>query len=1255
MRSLGLRLGALGIARAASAPLSPTIDLKAGVDGQIVLPGKLLANGSSPSAGDLYMVPVHGGDTIDPSVSKVAYAPKKAGEWPIWGARRVENFWPAVTFLDGGTVVNATGHTVSGASVSLAGASSYYYRRVNRTTAVGERMACRLLVSAEAPCVTGLRISGQYGNLQSVSRLASLTPEPQWFSISTIIGFVEAGPMISFEVGLDNRSAVVGAGSTAFGIAITVHKVQVEFVPDITQSVASEYLDPTQNYGFGANGVRYFTHKCGNAVDGNGVLTEAAGAAIPDIQGFRPQPATTNKIRYSKATGSTSGVLGSGGVLPSGWAQLYADNGISLTIVGSGQQDGLPYVDIRLSGTKTTGQPQTAIFPELSSYAVAASGQTWTGSFFVALIAGSLTNITNLQIETLGRKDDATGTSDSAYTIFTPTSTLARYSAARVMADALTTRASTSLRVYYPLNVPIDLTLRIAVPQLEQLPFPTSPILTGGADGSRLTDLSLVGSVEVGTEVTVYADVDVPADSIPSERIIGTDGTNSPALMYFTSGLQFGIWNGTESRHMTAGVSLGRHRGIVRVRNQLAEVFVDGVKIASIVNGAAPFTPLTGSRLLAIGNHTSGSYYAGPITIRGVKLWPRHALNDAQCERLTLETVPAAEIDGDFASELRLPSQLLANGSSPSSGDQYLVPVYGGTSKTVYRSKKAGEWPIWGARRVENFCLDPNPANWSKWQSGSGLLPTITANYAAGPDGLMTAARAELSQGGGVGSSWVYYNAVSTTWAGKAGCRIWLKSADGNTYIIGLVPYYSRVGSFEVGPEWRCYGVVQSFSASANAIRVGIGLGSGASPTADILIATTGDYGPMCEDLSGMDQTGPSEFVAAGQNYGFGANGVRYFPYACGNSVDAGYVLTEARGAAIPDVQGFRPQPASTNKVRNNRMAGAVAGSPGTLPTNWVLGSLSGVSTEILGAGVQDGLPYIDIRYSGTPSATSNVTILFDASTHAVAATGQTWAASAFVSLLAGSLANVTQIHVSVDERSSAGTYLSNSGTAFVPTGTLQRYTKAHTLIQATAGRVTGSLRVDLTNGLAVDFTLRIAAPQLEQLAFASSPILTSSADGARLEDVPSLGNVDTGRDFTLFVETTLAGASDYTQLISLDDGSTNNRISLAYGAGSIATVARGLTMTGGVAAATEQQQAISPSTGRARIIYRHRNGSYALFLNGTKYEVSGTVHAARTLIAHIGARSEASGQSHTRTPITASRIWPSRALNDETCKRLTQ
>lgn len=194
-----------------------------------------------------------------------------------------------------------------------------------------------------------------------------------------------------------------------------------------------------------------------------------------------------------------------------------------------------------------------------------------------------------------------------------------------------------------------------------------------------------------------------------------------------------------------------------------------------------------------------------------------------------------------------------------------------------------------------------------------------------------------------------------------------------------------------------------------------------------------------------------------------------------------------------------------------------------------------------------------------------------------------------------------------------------------------------------------------MTNGLAVDFTLRIAAPQLEQLAFASSPILTSSADGARLEDVPSLGNVDTGRDFTLFVETTLAGASDYTQLISLDDGSTNNRISLAYGAGSIATVARGLTMTGGVAAATEQQQAISPSTGRARIIYRHRNGSYALFLNGTKYEVSGTAHAARTLIAHIGARSEASGQSHTRTPITASRIWPSRALNDETCKRLTQ
>ena len=66
---------------------------------------------------------------------------------------------------------------------------------------------------------------------------------------------------------------------------------------------------------------------------------------------------------------------------------------------------------------------------------------------------------------------------------------------------------------------------------------------------------------------------------------------------------------------------------------------------------------------------------------------------------------------------------------------------------------------------------------------------------------------------------------------------------------------------------------------------------------------------------------------------------------------------------------GFLIEESRTNSIRNNTMQGAVAGTPGTNPTNWdIVVSGTGITQQIVGTGTEDGITYIDVRFSGTGS-----------------------------------------------------------------------------------------------------------------------------------------------------------------------------------------------------------------------------------------------------------------------------------------------
>lgn len=98
--------------------------------------------------------------------------------------------------------------------------------------------------------------------------------------------------------------------------------------------------------------------------------------------------------------------------------------------------------------------------------------------------------------------------------------------------------------------------------------------------------------------------------------------------------------------------------------------------------------------------------------------------------------------------------------------------------------------------------------------------------------------------------------------------------------------------------------------------------------------------------------------------------------------------------------RGLLIEQTRTNGIRNNTMVGAVAGTPGTLPTNWSLDGVGGVSREVVGTGTENGVEYVDVRYFGTPSANGTVSLSIDA--QVAASVGQAWTSSIWLKHLTG-------------------------------------------------------------------------------------------------------------------------------------------------------------------------------------------------------------------------------------------------------------
>jgi hypothetical protein len=280
-------------------------------------------------------------------------------------------------------------------------------------------------------------------------------------------------------------------------------------------------------------------------------------------------------------------------------------------------------------------------------------------------------------------------------------------------------------------------------------------------------------------------------------------------------------------------------------------------------------------------------------------------------------------------------------------------------------------------------------------------------------------------------------------------------------------------------------------------------------------------------------------------------DGTDYLPTAGA----AGYALRRdySRDTVNGEILG---EPAGVNGLRNNTMQGAAVGvvsGAGALPDNWLIAGVSSDDIEVVAVGVEDGASYIDIKFDGTP--TGNPQVFFETTSGIAGTVGELWSTSMWCQIVAGDLTNVDSAFLLQQEFDSSSAFLSqDNGLAVSLTGARQRFSASFDIDDATAAYVRSGFRLAWTSG-AIDITLRIYMPQMEEYHVATSVIPTYGASEARAKDEASCVIADKIPGFiqgsgSIVFEGSVdyeTGGSTFPAAVRIDNGGDSSQIPVFF------------------------------------------------------------------------------------------------------------
>jgi hypothetical protein len=211
--------------------------------------------------------------------------------------------------------------------------------------------------------------------------------------------------------------------------------------------------------------------------------------------------------------------------------------------------------------------------------------------------------------------------------------------------------------------------------------------------------------------------------------------------------------------------------------------------------------------------------------------------------------------------------------------------------------------------------------------------------------------------------------------------------------------------------------------------------------------------------------------------------GIAYFRSLCDWDEN---IFAQGKPAENLLVDGVMPHDLRYNLNPVYPLTGSVAGTPGTLPTNVsTSGITSGLGREVVGSGSEDGVPYFDIRISGTTSASGQVQIrLPQASAAPAAAPGQSWKGRVHLRVLSGALTQFASSNFALVSYDTGGTGTTETSTNL--SAVIAAYPLRDAVVEVTdasagasAVKMGSFVRLNYSSGATIDITLRIGLPQL--------------------------------------------------------------------------------------------------------------------------------------------------------------------------------
>jgi hypothetical protein len=339
----------------------------------------------------------------------------------------------------------------------------------------------------------------------------------------------------------------------------------------------------------------------------------------------------TNAVRNGEATGATSGTPG---VAPSHWV-IGKPAGVTSAILSVSAVNGMQVVRVRFFGTPTSASTCALVYENAGGLSGLAASATYVQSFYVALVAGSLTGVSSAQF--WGPVSDSTGAgAQDLQPYVTITNTMTRISNVQTIpssGSAPFSVPSSGLIFYNQVGVPLDFTIDFAAPQLEVGAFATSYIPTTGARGTtRAADQAYL---PVGSWLNNYAgSVAIEFDTINSQPFapIGLTDSTLTNSIYLTGNSIHAIIGGSDQSVSSGSISLTG--GI----NKQAASYSSG-KLSLSTNGSAVSTnsslgnaPFAWTQRLSIGCSPSGLNGQIDGHVRRIRFWPS-ALPDTDLQQ----------------------------------------------------------------------------------------------------------------------------------------------------------------------------------------------------------------------------------------------------------------------------------------------------------------------------------------------------------------------------------------------------------------------------------------------------------------------------------------------------------------------------------------------------------------------------------------------------------------------------------------------